>query len=126
MNQTKRDIKLLSGFGHLSLAVWAILILFPLVFAVLAAFKSNTEIFIENPFGLPSHWDLASFGRAWTRADIGTYFINSVIVVVASTFGTMLLGAMAAYVLARYRFAGNRAVYYFFVAGLAFPVYVVL
>ncbi len=124
--QTKRDIKLLSGFGHLSLVVWAILILFPLVFAVLASFKSNAEIFIGNPFSLPSNWDFASFGRAWTRASIGTYFINSVIVVVASTFGTMLLGSMAAYVLARYRFVGNRAVYYFFVAGLAFPVYVVL
>jgi N-acetylglucosamine transport system permease protein len=124
--QTKRDIRLLSGFGHVSLAVWAIIILFPLFFAVLASFKSNTEIFIDNPFGFPSHWDLASFGRAWSRANIGTYFINSVIVVVASTFGTMLLGAMAAYVLARYRFVGNRAVYFFFVAGLAFPVYVVL
>jgi N-acetylglucosamine transport system permease protein len=38
----------------------------------------------------------------------------------------MLLGSMAAYVLARYKFAGNRFFYFFFVAGLAFPVYVVL
>lgn len=124
--QTKRDIRLLAGLGHVALVVWAIMILFPLLFAVLASFKNNTEIFIENPFGLPSSWDFASFGRAWTRANIGTYFINSIIVVTVSTFGTMLLGAMAAYVLSRYRFRGNRLIYYFFVAGLAFPVYVVL
>ncbi|GIH09864.1 sugar ABC transporter permease [Rhizocola hellebori] len=124
--KTKREIRVLSGFGHVSLAIWALIILFPLGFAFLAAFKSNTEIFIGNPFGLPSNWDFASFGRAWSEANIGTYFINSIIVVSASTFGTMLLGAMAAYVLARYDFFGNRAIYYYFVAGLAFPVYVVL
>lgn len=125
-NQTKRDVRLLSGIGHVTLALWAIMILFPLVFSVLASFKNNAEIFIQNPFGLPSTWDFGSFARAWNRANIGTYFINSLVVVTISTFGTMLLGSMAAYVLARYRFAGSRALYYFFVAGLAFPVYVVL
>lgn len=123
---TKKDGNLLSGMGHVFLAVWAVMILFPLLFALFAAFKSNTEIFLGNPFKLPSEWDFGSFGRAWTRASIGTYFTNSVIVVGFSTLGTMLLGSMAAYVLARYRFPGNRFVYFFFVAGLAFPVYVVL
>jgi N-acetylglucosamine transport system permease protein len=122
----KKEIRLLSGLGHILLAAWAVVILFPLVFSALASFKSNTEIFIGNPYAFPSDWDFASFGRAWSKAKIGSYFINSVIVVAFSTFGTMLLGSMAAYVLARYKFVGNRLVYFFFVAGLAFPVYVVL
>ena len=46
--------------------------------------------------------------------------------VACSTFGTMLLGSMAAYVLARYKFRGNRAIYYLFVSGLAFPVFLAL
>jgi N-acetylglucosamine transport system permease protein len=49
-----------------------------------------------------------------------------VVVVALSTFGTMLFGSMAAYVLSRYRFIGNRLIYYFFVAGLAFPVFLAL
>ena len=122
----KREIGILSGLGNLSLFLWAIAIIFPLVFTFLAAFKSNTEIFLGNPFGLPSHWDFGSFGRAWTRAHVGTYFLNSIKVVSISTFFTMLLGSMAAYVLARYKFVGNRVIYYLFVAGLAFPVYVTL
>jgi N-acetylglucosamine transport system permease protein len=125
-SKLKKDVKLLSGFGHVSLALWALVIIGPLLFTFFAAFKSNTEIFLGNPFALPSSWDLSSFGRAWQEAHIGTYFLNSVVVVGLSTLGTMLLGSMAAYVLARYRFRGNRAIYYFFVAGLAFPVYVVL
>jgi N-acetylglucosamine transport system permease protein len=43
-----------------------------------------------------------------------------------STFGTMLFGSMAAYVLARYKFVGNRVIFYMFVSGLAFPVFLAL
>lgn len=122
----KREIGILSSLGNLTLFLWALAIIGPLLFTFLAAFKTNSEIFLGNPFALPQHWDIASFGRAWTRAHVGTYFINSVIVVSISTFFTMLLGSMAAYVLARYKFVGNRFIYYLFVAGLAFPVYVTL
>jgi N-acetylglucosamine transport system permease protein len=38
----------------------------------------------------------------------------------------MLFGAMAAYVLARYKFVGNRFFYYLFVSGLAFPTFMAL
>jgi len=38
----------------------------------------------------------------------------------------MLLGAMAAYVLSRYSFPGNRIIYFAFVGGLIFPVFLAL
>ena len=38
----------------------------------------------------------------------------------------MLFGSMAAYVLARYKFFGNRFIYYLFVSGLAFPTFMAL
>ena len=38
----------------------------------------------------------------------------------------MLLGSMAAYVLARYKFVGNRIVYFLFVSGIAFPPFLAL
>jgi N-acetylglucosamine transport system permease protein len=52
--------------------------------------------------------------------------LNTVVVVFFGTAGTMLFGSMAAYVLARYRFIGNKLIYYYFVAGLAFPVFLAL
>ncbi|MEV4414595.1 carbohydrate ABC transporter permease [Catellatospora sp. NPDC049609] len=122
----KREAGVLNKLSHVALVVWAILIIYPLVFTFLAAFKSNTEIFIGNPFALPSEWSFGSFTRAWTEARIGTYFLNSLVVVFFGTAGTMLLGAMAAYVLARYEFVGNRFIYFLFIAGLAFPVYLTL
>ncbi|MEU7819465.1 carbohydrate ABC transporter permease [Catellatospora sp. NPDC049133] len=125
-SEKRSSAGVLNKLSHVALAVWAILIIYPLIFTFLAAFKSNTEIFIGNPFALPSHWDFNSFARAWTEAKVGTYFLNSLFVVSVSTFGTMVLGAMAAYVLARYEFIGNRFIYFLFIAGLAFPVYLAL
>ncbi len=116
----------LNGLAHIALFVWALATAGPLIWVLLASFKSNTEIFLGKPFALPEHFSFKTYTDAWSEAHIGQYFINSVIVVAISTAGTMLLGSMAAYVLARYRFPGNRAIYYLFVSGLAFPTFMAL
>jgi N-acetylglucosamine transport system permease protein len=116
----------LGGIAHLALFLWALATAGPLIWVVLASFKSNTEIFLGKPFALPDHFSFTTYADAWSTAHIGKYFINSVFVVLVSTAGTMLLGAMAAYVIARYKFPGNRAVYYLFVSGLAFPTFMAL
>ncbi|MBQ0905375.1 carbohydrate ABC transporter permease [Micromonospora sp. U21] len=121
----RSEARLFTGLGHIALAVWAVIVIVPILWTFLAAFKNTTEIF-SSPWTLPAELRWENFGRAWTTARVGRYFINSVIVVGCSTFGTMLLGSMAAYVLARYKFWGNRAIYYLFVSGLAFPVFLAL
>ncbi len=113
------------ALGQAVLILWTLIVLLPLLWTVLAGFKTNTEIF-GNSWTLPHALRISNFSRAWTKAHIGRYMFNSAIVVAFSTFGTMVLGSMAAYVLARYRFIGNRAIYYFFIAGLAFPVFLAL
>ena len=39
---------------------------------------------------------------------------------------TLILSAMAAYVLARFRFVGNRFLFYLFLSGMLFPVFLAL
>ncbi|MFF4875548.1 MULTISPECIES: carbohydrate ABC transporter permease [unclassified Micromonospora] len=121
----RSEVRLFAGLGHIALAVWAVIVIVPILWTFLAAFKNTSEIF-SSPWTLPAELRWENFGRAWTKANVGRYFLNSVIVVTCSTFGTMLLGSMAAYVLARYKFWGNRAIYYLFVSGLAFPVFLAL
>lgn len=116
----------LGGVAHVALFLWALATVGPLIWVVLASFKSNEEIFLGEPFSLPGNYALDNFAAAWSEAHIGQYFLNSVFVVLISTAGTMLLGSMAAYVLARYKFAGNRFIYYLFVSGLAFPTFMAL
>lgn len=123
--ERRRRLGPMTALSHLALALWTVLTVVPILWTFLASVKSEDEIF-GHAWTLPQtlRWD--NFARAWEQAHIGQYMLNSVIVVTFSTFGTMLVGSMAAYVLARYPFRGNRAVYLLFVSGLAFPVYLAL
>jgi N-acetylglucosamine transport system permease protein len=111
--------------AHGLLAVWALTAVIPMLWALISAFKSNSDLFI-SPWKLPSSWHFDNFVRAWSKADIGGYMANTLIVVLGAVTLTMLLGAMAAYVLARFTFPGNRIIYYSFVAGMAFPLFLAL
>ncbi|MFG1696559.1 carbohydrate ABC transporter permease [Nonomuraea sp. NPDC049309] len=123
--ERRRRLGPLGVLTHLALLIWTLLVIIPILWTFLASVKSEDEIF-GDAWSLPAtlRWD--NFARAWEQAHIGQYMLNSVIVVSFSTFGTMLVGSMAAYVLARYPFRGNRAIYLLFVSGLAFPVYLAL
>jgi N-acetylglucosamine transport system permease protein len=115
----------LSVFSHAFLIGWALLTTLPLLWAMVSSLKSDNEI-LTDPWGLPSELRWGNFARAWSDAHIGRYFLNSAIVVAGALVLTMLLGAMGAYVLARYRFRGSRLIYYAFVGGMMFPVFLAL
>lgn len=112
-------------FSHGILIVWAILVAVPLIWAVMTSFKTDREIFTD-PWAPPTTWNFDNFARAWTEASIGQYFINSIIVVVPSVILVMLLGSMVAYVIARYDFPGKNVIYYSFVTGMTFPIFLAL
>jgi N-acetylglucosamine transport system permease protein len=116
----------LGAVAHIALILWALATAGPLIWVILASFKNNTELFLGKPFALPKHFSFSTYAHAWDTAHIGLYFWNSIFIVAVSTTGTMILGAMAAYVLARYKFVGNRFIYYLFISGLAFPTFMAL
>ncbi|HXF83460.1 MAG TPA: carbohydrate ABC transporter permease [bacterium] len=99
----------------------AVLVLAPMVIMALSAFKSTREIF-QNPFGLPVVWRLENFSRVWVEARFALYFRNSVVVTLASLLIILVFGAMAGYALGRVRFAGNDALYLYFLSGLMLPI----
>ncbi|MVA74854.1 ABC transporter permease subunit [Auraticoccus sp. F435] len=112
--------------SHVVLVVWTIIILIPLLWSLLSSFKSSSEIISGSPFALPETWLFGNYARAWTEAGIGRYFLNTVLVVGSALVLVMLLGAMCAYVLARYSFPGRRLIYYLMLAGLTFPVFLAI
>jgi N-acetylglucosamine transport system permease protein len=118
-------LQITNVFAHTFLAGWALLTTFPLLWAVVSSFKSDDEI-LTDAWGLPSKLLFSNWVRAWNQAHIGRYFLNSAIVVAGALALTMLLGAMAAYVLARYELRGLRLVYYAFAGGMVFPVFLAL
>jgi N-acetylglucosamine transport system permease protein len=111
--------------AHLALILWSLLVILPLVWTVLSSFKSTQEV-LGNPLSLPGKLRFGNYATAWTTAGIGRYFANTVIVVGCALVLVMVLGAMCAYVLARFSFPGNRLIYYSMLAGLTFPVFLAI
>ncbi|MFD3511580.1 carbohydrate ABC transporter permease [Streptomyces sp. NPDC058657] len=120
-----REGTTLNVFSHAFLVLWVVMAAGPLIWVALTAFRTSGEI-LGDPMGLPSslHWE--NFTNAWTKAHIGQYAINSLVVLAGSLTGTMLLGSMAAYVIARFTFPGNRFVFMLFAGGMMFPVILAL
>ena len=111
--------------SHVLLAVWTIIVIVPFLWVVLSSFKTTKEI-LASPFSLPAHWQFDNYAHAWTDAGIRQFFLNTVIVVSVALVLVMLLGAMCAYVLARFTFPGSRAIYYLMLAGLTFPIFLAI
>lgn len=114
--------KVIGAASHGVLTVWSLLVVLPLLWTIMSSFKTSAEIF-ASPFAPPQHWNFQNYANAWTTAGIGSFFLNSVIVVVGALIITMLFGSMCAYVLARFQFPGSRIVYYLMLVGLTFPIF---
>ncbi|GAB3646385.1 carbohydrate ABC transporter permease [Glycomyces tarimensis] len=121
----KAEGTVMNAFSHAFLWLWALMVIVPVVWIVLTSFKTAREI-ATDPLGLPAAPQWENYLNAWTNGNIGGYFINTVGVMLFSVTGTMLLGAMAAYVIARYAFPGSRIVYFMFAGGMMFPVFLAL
>lgn len=107
------------------LGLWALIVIFPMIWVIYSAFKTDQEIFF-SPWSLPASPQWNNFVRAWTEAHIGKFFLNTLIVIVPAIFFTVMFSAMVSYVLARFPFPGNRLVLYFFMSGMLFPIFLAL
>ncbi|MEV5603812.1 carbohydrate ABC transporter permease [Streptomyces sp. NPDC052299] len=117
--------KTLNVFSHGVLIIWAILVVMPLLWAIMSSFKDDDSI-LSTPWALPDKLHFENWSRAWSQAHMSDYFFNTIVVVGCSLVGTLLLGSMAAYVLARFDFPGNRFIYYLFIGGMSFPIILAL
>src|SRR5690242_9757458 len=111
--------------SHVLLSIWSVVVIVPFLWVVLSSFKTSKQI-LASPFSLPTHWQFDNYAHAWTDAGIRQFFVNTVIVVGAALVLVMLLGAMCAYVLARFTFPGSRFIYYLMLAGLTIPIFLAI
>lgn len=115
-------MKISRGLLFSVLAAYALWVVFPMVWVAYSSLKSDQQIF-DDAFALPAAGALhtENYARAWHEARFGDYFFNSVVVTGASVALITLLGAMAAYALARFAHPLGRTVFWLFLAGLMLP-----
>lgn len=117
MRKNLTSEKLYKLFVYVSLALLAVTVLVPVAWVFLASVKQNSE-FYGNPWSLPLGFHFQNFTDAWTKAGMGEYMLNSVIVTLVALMLLLVLALPAAYCLARFNFKGSNILNYMFAAGL--------
>jgi ABC-type glycerol-3-phosphate transport system permease component len=92
----------------------------PLLFMAATAFRTQAD-WDRSRIGLPTTFSFGAFARAWTDANIGTYFRNSVIVTGSTVALTVLCATLAGYGFAKLRWRLRGVVYLFVLAWIAIP-----
>ena len=110
-------VLILGSFGAFSL--------FPLLYTVTSAFKPFSEIFIfppkltvDNPT-LDNFFDLGTIVEDFA-VPLSRYIFNTLTITGLGTFGTVMLGAMAAFPIAKYQFPGSKVMSSLIVYALMF------
>ena len=92
----------------------------PLLFMAATAFRTQAD-WANSKIGLPTTLSLGAFERAWTGANIGVYFRNSVIVTTATVILSVISATLAGYSFAKLRWRLSGGVYLFVLAWIAVP-----
>ena len=97
----------------------------PVLYIVVGGFRTNSQI-STSPAGLPEPWVISNYLNVLKSVTFWGEFANSLVVALASTVGTVVLGLMVSFVLARYDFRLKGAMYSLFAAGLMFPLVIAI
>jgi ABC-type glycerol-3-phosphate transport system permease component len=106
--------------------VSVLIVVFPLLWMVAAALKTDGEIINPNASLLPAHPQWSNLSTAWTAAPFGRFFLNTAIFSVVTTAGQILTGILAGYAFAMFDFPAKRILFYLVLSGLMIPFTVVL
>lgn len=106
---------------RIPLVAWSLVVLYPLFWMFIGAFKSNAEIF-ASPWGFPEVLNDQNYIQGWTDYHIGTSVLNSLIVTVFGALLTLLLAVPTSYALERVRFSGRTFLYNLYLAAMMIPM----
>lgn len=105
------------AFVYLVLLALAVSIFVPVAWVFLASIKENSE-FYGSPWAMPKGFYFQNFIDAFEKANMGEFFLNSVIVTALALAILLVIALPASYVLARYRFFGSKLINTLFMGGL--------
>jgi raffinose/stachyose/melibiose transport system permease protein len=97
-----------------------IIVIYPVTFVVITSLKTTTE-FYTNIWLLPKHFAFSNYAFAWTTGQIGNYLFNSLFVVCTTVISILILGALAAYALARLNMPFSKQILFLIIGSMFIP-----
>jgi multiple sugar transport system permease protein/raffinose/stachyose/melibiose transport system permease protein len=106
---------------HVGLLAGAAVTIFPFVWMVLSAFKTNAEIKALHQTLLPQRWTFENFLKVQENFDFLRLFGNSVLLSTVITAIVIYTSCLAGFVLAKYEFRGRGLLFGFVLATMMVP-----
>jgi len=122
-NKAKR--KAISVAIYAFLVLLALVYLLPLLWVIVTSLKDNSIIFI-SPWAFPEKLKFSNYSYAWTVGNLGRATLNSFIVCTVTLVVSMIVGAMAAFAIARLRWKLSKLTLTYFMIGMMIPIHCVL
>lgn len=97
----------------------------PVVYIIIGGFRTNSQI-TRDPAGMPNPWNFENYKTVFASNTFWSELVNSLIVSLGTMVGAVALALMVSFVIARYRFRLNKALYSLFAAGMMFPITVAI
>ena len=97
----------------------------PVVYIIIGGFRTNSQI-TRDPAGMPNPWNFENYKTVFASNTFWSELGNSLIVSLGTMVGVVALALMVSFVIARYRFRLNKALYSLFAAGMMFPITVAI
>ncbi|HEV3395301.1 MAG TPA: carbohydrate ABC transporter permease [Xanthobacteraceae bacterium] len=116
--------RLLRAALYLAVLALVAVVAMPMYWLLVTAFKASDEIFTATPRWLPAALEWRNFVTAWQGAAFGRYFVNSLMVAAAILLLQLATSSLAAFALARRRFAGRGVILLGVIGALIIPIQV--
>lgn len=112
----KRD-RIKTWILRIVMIVGSLIVILPLIWTLISSLKTTKE-FYSSPWALPESLHFENYINAFTKSNMGDYFLNSIFVTILSLIFLMILVIPSAYALSRYKFIGSKFIKNSYMAGL--------
>nr|WP_321979766.1 carbohydrate ABC transporter permease [uncultured Cohaesibacter sp.] len=106
---------------YLSLILLAVPFVFPFLWMMSGALKSQTDIFAPTLTLIPDTWHWENFHEVFTYQPFARQYFNSLYIAAVVTGATLFVSSLAGYALARVRFAGSGLLLLVLISALMMP-----
>jgi raffinose/stachyose/melibiose transport system permease protein len=109
---------------HLILIVFAVIVVYPVVWMVFASLKNSSEL-LSNIWGVPHSFRTENYREAWNAANLGRALFNSLFVSLSTVALVVAITAPAGYALAKFKLRFGTVILLIFVLTMQAPVPVI-
>lgn len=120
-NKQKTKKFLSQFFLYFFLGFMAILVLFPFYFMLISSVKSMKEYEMNPPTLFPQEFLFDNYVKAFSAANLGTLFGNTIYVGIVSTLLSLVITILSAFAFAKLEFKGKNAMFAFLLATMMIP-----